>query len=267
MSLYSAPKKQNKKDVLIGYGTENIYFSSDVEKSKRVKELKTIPNLLIRKDSVTNDIIPFPFINSKDQRYSAFISGISGSGKSTLCARLINQIRKARNDTNKRVLLFTTSVINVDPAYKDIENMVIIGFDEDIFQYFLDEGAGCFHDKIIVFDDYENVADSKLKKAVMLFLKDILERTRKQGVDVIVLNHMSQNYAATKSIIFECEEYYLNLQTNRNSSMKFLKTYMDLDKEELNDIKNYEANSRFSWSVFRKSYPSYFILGDRVKLL
>ena len=257
MSLYTGSKKLNRKDVLIGTTSDsNVYFSSEVEKSKRVKELQ-----------LNEDIEAFPFINDKNQRYSAFCSGVSGSGKSTLCANLINQIRKARNDPLKRVLLFTTSVINQDPAYESIENMAVVGFDDEIFQYFLDESAGCFHDKIIVFDDYENVADPKLKKAVLHFLKDILERTRKQHVDIVCLNHMGMNYAATKPIIYETENYYLNLNTNRNSSMKFLRSYMDLDKEDMEAIKNYEANSRFAWSIYRKSYPSYYINGNVVKLL
>ena len=264
MSLYTGTKKINRKDVLIGTTSDsNIYFSSEVEKSKRVKELQLVRN----QGSEPEDIEPFPFINAKDQRYSAFISALSGSGKSVLCSKLINQIRKARGDPFKRVLIFTTSVINEDPAYESIENKAIVGFDDEIFQYFLDEGASCFHDKIICMDDYENVADPKLKKAVLHFLKDILERTRKQGVDIIVINHQTMNYAATKPIIYETENYYLNVQTNRNSSIKFLKSYMDLDKEDMEAIKNYEANSRFAWSMFRKSYPSYFINGNVVKLL
>lgn len=257
MSLYvqdTKAKRKNNEDIVIGsYETKSIYYTNKVPLSQRVKEL-----------SLPGDVTPLPYISVKNQRYAAFISASSGAGKSVLAARLVGEIRRLRKVKDKRCIIFTTSVINVDPAYESLRNHVVIGFDDPIFQ---EINAGLLENKILLFDDWENIRDKKLAKQAEDFLKDCLERTRKQECDIIVINHQTQNYAKTKPIIFECSDYFLNLQTNKNSAMKFLDSYMDLDKETKLRLKNHESDSPFCWSLFRKSHPMYFIHAGTVRLL
>ena len=53
---------------------------------------------------------------------------------------------------------------------------------------------------IVVFDDHENISDKELRKYIQHFQKDCLERTRKLQVDIIFINHQTQNYNITKGL-------------------------------------------------------------------
>lgn len=239
-----------------------IYYDATVKKADRVKSM-----------TLDEPIESIPYLDLKhDQRSASFISSISGGGKSTLACRLIKHLRKLRQDPRRPVYIFTSSQLDAaDPAYEKLASeqhkealCQVVPLTSDTFKRVtLDK----LHESIVVFDDYENIADKKLASYVMTFLKDCLERTRKLGTDLIIINHMSQNYNKTKSIIFECDTYYLNIQMNRNSAIRFLKTYMDFDKEQIKKITEYEADNNFTFSVFRKSAPSYYIMGSDIKLL
>ena len=159
--------------------------------------------------------------------------------------------------------LFKASGADLSSAAAWLDELTAIASNAQLQQYAANPGVTSKQ----TFDVMVGVAKTKLPAAAENFLKDCLERTRKHHCDIIVINHQTTNYNKTKPIIFECTDYFLNLNTNRNSALKFLKSYMELSDEDLNYIKNAECDNRFCWSVFRKSYPSYYIHGNRIRLL
>lgn len=255
MSLKLTNKKQ--KDLIpIGRCKDDyIYYETGVPKAERVKHL-----------SLEHEIEPIPYLDLKAKQRSAnFISGISGSGKSTLAVKLIKELRALRKDKDRAVVIFTSSSLdNADPAFEKLKMVDIVPFDHEEFTMIT---IDMLKDCIVVFDDWEVFKDKALETYVLTFMKDVLERSRKLGVDIIIINHMTMNYNKTRNIIFECDNYFLNIGMNKNSSRKFLESYMDIGKKELKNIVEYEADSQFSWSMFRKSAPSLYIQDCVVKLL
>jgi len=262
MSLFVSKEKQK---ALIPVGkTEDkyIYYKTGVPKADRIKTL-----------SFKESIESIPFLDlAHNQRSASYISGVSGSGKSTKAVEIIKHLRKLRKDPARPVYVFTSSQLdNPDPVFIELAekqnknaHFQIVPLTSDVFKRVtLDD----LHDSICVFDDWEAITDKSLERYTAYFIKDLLERSRKLGVDIIIINHMSQNYFKTRNIIFECDTYYLNIQMNKNSAVKFLKAYMEFTPKELEQIAQYEADNDFSFSVFRKSAPSYYIQDNKIKLL
>lgn len=265
MSLVALSKKlkSNKNKVLVGK-TENkfIYFDSNVPKDKRVREL------------VMDDIIkPFPYIQpNANQRSATMIASLSGSGKSMLAVELIKRLRELRgNQKNpktdemepKKVVVFTITQ-EIDPAFKDIPNFCWVHFSHPEFlQITLD----MLKNNIVIFDDFTSIIDSKLQKYVNAFIADMLERARKMKIDMVVITHQLQQFHKTKAIIFECDGYFLNLQTTKNASIKFLKSYAELDKNDIDDFKNLDSSNMFQWTYLHKTFPQYYIHENKIKLI
>ena len=253
MSL-STEKLDNS--ILIGHvHHKNIYYNkpSEVPKNERVKFLE-----------FDKPITPVPYINQDaNQRSASFISGISGSGKSTMAAKLIKKIRRVRQDRHRQIVVFLSGNIE-DPVWDQFDDIEIIDMNDERFQEIEIEDLAEY---IICFDDWENIANKELKKYVTHFAKDCLERTRKLECDIIMINHMTQNFNVTKSLIFECDSFYLNIAANRNASIKFLKSYSHLTKKQLAELDSYEFSNEFGFVVFRKSYPSYIIVENSIQLL
>ena len=224
------------------------------------KNIKGLDSITVQENEV---IHPFPFIDLPNkQRASIFIAAPSGSGKSTKAKELISDLREKRKDKKRPVIVFTSNEIP-DPAFESIENLVVFPFSDPEF---LQVTFDILKDKIVLFDDWENISDKKFEKYVLYFIKGLLEQTRKIGVDVIVISHMIQQGLKTKPIIYECSDYYLSFASNKNACIKFLENYMNLDKNELKELARYRSVP-FRFELFRKSIPLHSIVGNTIKLL
>ena len=243
-----------EKSIQVGQiGHTGIYYTPGIPKERRVKRLEFDRN-----------ITPVPYIDVKhNQRTACFISGISGSGKSTLAVNLIKKIRRVRHDRKRPIAVFQNGTIE-DPAFEDLNDIEFIDLNDERFMEIQIEDLSEY---IIVFDDFEGLENKDLLKYTYNFLKNVLERTRKLEVDVIIINHMLMNYNKTKNIIFECSEYYLNIAANRNACIKFLKSYTELSKKQIEELAQHEFESSFDFVVFRKSYPCYLIVENTIQLI
>ena len=244
----------NVKCIPIGkVGPVKVYIERGKSIDKRVKRIE-----------LEKHIVPMPYIDvANNQRSATFISGISGSGKSTAAVNLIRRIREVRKYKNKPVAVFSTRVID-DPAYEGLGNIDYISFEDD---QFLALDVDELHGRIVVFDDYENIPDKHLRSHCMNFIKDVLERTRKVEVDVIIINHVTQNYQQTKGLIFECDTFYLNIAQNRNSSRRFLNAYVDIDKTMINELCTHEYEKEFEFVVIHKCAPMFIQFENKIILV
>ena len=253
MSLELVPGRKKKLIPVAHVGETTVAYNPKVPKEHRVKEM-------FFKELVK----PFPYIDvAHNQRSATFISGVSGSGKSTAGVALIRRLRERRNDLKRPVEVFTTSSLP-DPAYSTMAHVEFINVEDPRFMKLdIEDLSG----RIVVFDDYENVADPRLSKYLLHFMKKVLEQTRKQETDVIVINHMSQNYHATRNIIFECDTFYLNVAQNRVSAGRFLSAYSSIPKTMLAALLAHEFDDPFGFVVFHKCAPCYIIFENVVKLI
>lgn len=193
------------------------------------------------------NIEPLPYINDDEQRYSCYISGISGSGKSFEAARQIKELRKMKKYKDNIPVLITLSKDD-DKAYKGIKYHRLNLDDMDFNVEF-------YRDTIMIFDDWES-GNKKTVSAIHDLIKKCLERGRKLNIAVLVITHMTTNYNLTRDIIFECENYVL-YSSNINSVLKFAKSYLDMDKKDLQQLKGDIGEHR---SIYiRKSVPRVLI--------
>lgn len=230
-----------------------IFYDPKVPIRDRVKTL-----------TAKRSLTALPYIDlDHNQRSATFISGSSGSGKSTAAVKIIRQIRKLRKDRKRKIAVFSTTIIE-DPAYSRLKHVDFVSMEDPRF---MELQVTELADRIVVFDDHENIKDPRLRNYCMSFVKDVLERTRKLGVDVIVINHMTMDYQRTKNLIFECDTYYINIAQNRNSSAKFLKSYADLSVPAIQELITHEYENPYDFVIYHKSAPPYLIVEREIKLL
>jgi hypothetical protein len=253
--IVHATKRAPKGTIAVGEVDGSVIaYDPKAPKDTRTKNL-TLPGQMIS---------PMPFLDiDHKQRSATFVSGVSGSGKSRVGASLIRKLRWLRKDPKRPAAVFSTTLID-DPAYAGLNHVEFISLEDPRF---LELEIPELEDRIILFDDHENLKNPKLAKYALDFIKDVLERTRKLNVDIVVINHMTQNYHATRNIIFECDTYYLNIAQNRNSSRRFLKAYSELPKEEINDLCTREYESAFVFVTYHKCAPCFISYEDTIKLV
>lgn len=251
-------KKIDKDLVLVGKsGKSHIYFSSKVPKNERVRELELDSDI---------DVVPFILKGAK-QRSATMVAGLSGCGKSHKAVNLVKAIRELRGKNEegkfKKVVMFSITA-DIDPAFSKVKNLAWVYFSHPEFPLIkLEDLKDC----IIIFDDFTSIIDKKLELYVNGFITDCLERARKLRIDVICVLHQMQQFNKTKAIIYECDGYMLNLNTSKNAGLKFLKSYAEVSKEDLNHFKNLDSNNMFSFTYYYKSFPQYYISDNKIKLL
>lgn len=255
MSLVKSAKKL-KLIPVAKCGNETVYFDPSVLKDKRVKKL-TFDDEYVE---------PIPYLDLKhDQRSMVFIASISGSGKSHLAAKLVKRYREIHKDKERKLYVFTITK-TVDPVFESDSHLAWIPLEHEEFPLITPE---MLKDSIVLFDDWSSLTDPKLRLYVQHFIQDIAERSRKLGIDLLIIGHQLQANQQTKAVIFESDTYCLNFNTSINASMKFCSSYCDLSKDELALIKDAteDAESPFEFTTIRKSYPRMIISSKRVMLI
>lgn len=232
------------------------------------------------RELLVDKCIPIPYLSKKSKQRSAiFISGVSGSGKSTIAKQLIDgyksilpKLTDDKGNKQKYRIIFFTQSPDLDPAFQEIAHKkdgslrpefihVVLG--KDPFYYQLTPEL--MKNSIIMFDDYENV-DKQTFAFTLNLIKDLLERGRKLNIQLILVNHQTQNYSRTRPIIFECDSFVLFPNSNPNSVKKFLLSYLDIDKKEVDDIIN-QAMEQFDFLYIHKSVPRYIMSRNKIRLL
>lgn len=203
----------------------------------------------------------FPYLYThQNQRYSCFISGYSGLGKSVYCSKLIMQLKSYERFRKLPVCLISASK-DTDPAFEDIKNFIKVDIYDEEFMSF---DNNTFANTITIFDDYEHIpGNPNLEKHINVLLNSILEHNRKKNTHVIVISHLTTNYAKTRTIINECSNYVLFSNGDRNSIRRFCKSYLGFDDEYTNKILNYYSRTLY----ISKSSPMYLICDKNIELI
>jgi len=229
-----------------------VYFDEE--------EKDEIQNMMLKGD---DSIEPIPYVDrDQKQRSGVYISGPSGAGKSTLAVMLALNLEKL-SKKKKQIILITDNP-NDDPVFKKIEDQgidfvkLLVGEEG-----FMDLSWTQFNDCIVIFDDFDSSEHVKLRKFCLNLVEAILKNGRKNKCDCIVITHLTTNYKDTRTIIFECDTFYLFPRYNFNATCKFLKGYLSFDDEQLKMVKAIKSR----WVGFHKSVPMYMISMKSIKML
>lgn len=261
MSLYVSNKKLNKADIPIAYTVQDekkefvfVNYDEDRKREDEIKQLK------IDKGKFHY----YPYVE-QNQRLAFFISGISGSGKSTIARYLVDQMRNDKKFKNYRIVFLSNkNPENLDPAFHGLKNFLAIDINnQDFFNISWEDFKNCF----VIFDDFNTMyKKDPLYIFIMLLNKQLLEMGRKHNTHIITINHQSQNYNETRNIIFESNIYILFPMTNLNATQKFLRSYLDYDKIQLENLKKLKGG-KFSPLIISKCCPQFQISDKEIILL
>lgn len=199
-----------------------------------------------------------PHLIDDKQRCSFYISGASGSGKSTEASRIVKELKKMPKYKDNAVI-FVSLTEEDDPAFENMDYFRMPLNDE-----YLEAEPTYFKNCIVIFDDIES-GDKQLVRQIIRLNKKLLERGRKNNIVVISILHQTLNYQTSRDMIFESDVYVLYPSFNLNSTLRFLKHYLDVDNRELRQIQSLIKDERKIW--IRKSVPRVLVTSEIVKLL
>lgn len=249
-SLVDKKSKHTTEYPIGKIGKKNIYVNIECDNIDEADEKHEIK---------AKNIEPLPFLMNDKQRVSYYISAPSGAGKSWEAARLTKELLEMDKYKDNLPVLITQNE-DADPAYEDIEMYKLNVEDEENFT----QPNTFWSNTIMVFDDFDS-GDPDIVDNIRSLLKIVLERGRKLNIAAIVCTHQTQNYNASRDVIFECSSYCLFPSANRNSVLKFAKAYLDMDKKQLDQFKKDMGSNRMI--TIHKAVPRYYITKNLIKLL
>lgn len=161
------------------------------------------------------------------ERLSYFIAGPPGCGKSTTAAQILSFF--------PRQPIYLFSDVDEDRAFDglDIRRMKM---EADLITELKPEMFAEKSDCWVVFDDIDKIRDSKVSKALVALMDNIIANGRSHGahtINVIATSHSLSDYRKTKYMIENCEYWVVFPSKTINSQLKRLLSKMDLDKLDL----------------------------------
>lgn len=179
-----------------------------------------------------------------------YISAPSGAGKSTFIANYMKEARLI----NPSLKIYIFSKVKSDPAFSGIKKLHQVVLDADFIAS--ETVAEDLKNSLVIFDDYTQIADKALLKAVEKLRDDVLECGRHSNISVLVTSHIASNYNSTRRIIQESTAFVFypragsTYQTNR-----FLKLYVGLDNKQIERVMRLPSR----WVMINLMYPKYIL--------
>jgi len=192
-----------------------------------------------------------------EESYALFCSGASGAGKSYFLSQLI-KANPPKGDGG----IFIIGPFKDDESYKSIsKNLIHLDLNTFEEEYGVPFTIECFpKGSILIMDDIESMSNHKDIESIR---DKLLSVRRHYDLTMLCVNHISMAGASTKKMLLECNYYVCYPKANWKHCEKLLKTYVGLDNEKINLIKN--QNTR--WCFICKAFPLYFITQTSIGLL
>ena len=190
--------------------------------------------------------------------FGCMVVGSSGAGKSYF----ISQMIKANPPLSKEAGIFLIGPFGNDESYKAIsKNIIHLNLDTFEEEYKVPFTVDCFpRGSILIMDDIESMSNSKDLEAIR---DSLLSVRRHYDLTMYCVSHVSMAGHSTKKMLLECQYYTMYPSANWKHAEKLLKSYVGLDGEKINLIKNQSTR----WCMVHKGFPSYFVTQSSIGLL
>jgi len=201
------------------------------------------------------------------QRNAVYISGPSGVGKSSWCSQYARQYQ-IENPGN-RIFLFSRKTY--DPAFDGvIDGLIRVPLDR---KFITDtqqvpgsdiDPLASYNNSLIIFDDFESIADPIIKKAVLLFKDAVFTLGRQHKIDICSIQHKSLGGA--KSMVDLCESNVLVCFPRKSlgECMRMLSRYCHYSKYQLEQIFDDKSKLERWMCIIR---PNFIITQHYIKVI
>ncbi len=216
-----------------GYSQKEVYKKISMKTPKGIKEI------IAGKDEIVM-VLP----SEKTER--VFMAGRSQMGKSTLAKNYMIEYR----NINPKNEIFLISRHEDDPVYdaviKGISHIVV---DKELME--CEMNLDDLRDSLVVFDDVDNLQDSKISKWIHQLVDDLISNGAKYGITVLYLGHQLSNYSKTRNITNEANKVFFFPGTSTYHVKEFLQKKMGIDKPVINKILNLKTR----WACLNVMMP------------
>lgn len=275
--------------------TDDILIAKLYKFDQQKKKLDKNPDKYIFRSTIyTNDdnrIMKCDFnhkfvmepMKSKNQIFSALISGQSGSGKSTIAGNIIRDLLK-KDKTIENVFFITAQCID-EPAFKDLYKMKrkvskevrknkfskpeIIEVDEDVFvtldiynEELYNLPLSFFQNSIILFDDYEKLQSKIIENKLETFRDIVINQGRKLNISPIIINHRLQRGLKSAEVLTEVQHVIVFPSENSTQVSKFARSHLEFKSKQIRDILALQTRAL----IIRRSSPNYLLSDHEIKL-
>lgn len=182
-------------------------------------------------------------------------AGARGAGKSVLAAKFAEINKRVFNLDDDDVIIVKKSKVD-DPAYEKL-NAKYIYVDSDFLENppTVDEIGYDRKPKLVILDDCDTIASSKLKKAFVSFQNELVQEGRKYEISVIVCAHALCSRESTKALLTE-STYFGFFPANLTSDFtRCLQKYGDMSNDIIRDLKSYGSR----WVLFHQHSPKFIL--------
>jgi len=186
---------------------------------------------------------PVPDITT--ERNIGYVAGKSGSGKSTYCANWLKEYKKIFPDNP----IYLFSEVDEDEILDAVGvNRIKIDMGLVTHPIKLDE----FASSCLMFDDVDDIDDSKIRKAVFGIMNKGLQMGRHHNISMLVTYHLITNGKETRKILNESQFITIFPKAGKVKGLKyFLSEYLDLDREQKKKLRSLPSR----WVMIRNMAP------------
>lgn len=224
------------------------------------------------------EIQPIPFFRPGQRIGPISICASSGSGKSIYCRKLTQEILDLAKlkivhgedgelefqppDPNKKPpiikiegVYLLTAATETDPAFSKFPP-IRLDIDDAMENQVEIEN---FRNSVVIFDDFKKANKRQKQKFdwVNNLRMDLLDKSRKLGIHLLICNHRQRAGHDTALENIEAQAYVVFYRSNKVETRKLLSNYVDMTKSQIDELINRD-DGMFSTAYVNRN-PSFVI--------
>jgi len=246
-------KKFNLRDRnILTKSLKNNYEPSDNHLIDKYNKLSSKLEDRLKKEFEISSGQMLPIPNEEPER--VFVAGKNGSGKSIFSSLYAKKYSEMY--PKNKIFIFTRH--EDEKAYKIVKHIECL-CNDSLLEELDDMKDGLditdFKNSLVIFDDCDNLTNTKLKVKLKNQLDDFITNGRKYGIYVLVVEHHLLNYKSTRNILNEAHKVVFFNNSSKYHIKRYLKTYAGLEPNMIKKIVGLKSR----WVMLSESIPQYIL--------